>query len=145
MRVDTKEVVRRQLRALGNDRFELGIQRRDTGAMELGMLRAENIINSVGFLKWKNQSGHFIRIGKLRDLDRSCDPDGHPRADWLGAARLGVFFCEGRHAGGQRDPGLVAQCTSGFLDRVRRLARNVVYSALRERTGRSAHAGRDVS
>ena len=62
MRVDTKEVVRRQLGALGNDRFELGIQHRDTGAMDLRTLRAENILDSVGFLKWKNQSGHFIRI-----------------------------------------------------------------------------------
>ena len=35
MRVDTKEVVRRQLRALGNDRFELGIQQRDSGAMDV--------------------------------------------------------------------------------------------------------------
>lgn len=62
MRVDTKEVVRRQLRALGNDRFELGIQHRDTGAMELRILSVESILGSVGFLKWKNQSGHFIRI-----------------------------------------------------------------------------------
>jgi len=62
MRVDTKEVVRRQLRALGNDRFELGIQHRDTGAMDLRTLSAETILASVGFLKWRNQSGHFIRI-----------------------------------------------------------------------------------
>jgi len=62
MRVDTKEVVRRQLRALGNDRFELGIQRRDTGTMELRVLSAETILASVGFLKWRNQLGHFIRI-----------------------------------------------------------------------------------
>ena len=46
MRVDTKEVVRRQLRALGNDRFELGIQHRATGAMELGMLRAVFRVNA---------------------------------------------------------------------------------------------------
>jgi hypothetical protein len=62
MRVDTKEVIRRQLRALGNGQFELGIQYRDTGAMELRTLSAESIVDSVGFLKWKNQSGHFIRI-----------------------------------------------------------------------------------
>jgi len=62
MRVDTKEVVRRQLRALGNDRFELGIQHRGTGAMELRVLSAESILGLVGFLKWRNQSGHFIRI-----------------------------------------------------------------------------------
>lgn len=62
MRVDTKEVVRRQLRALGNERFELGIQHRGTGAMELRDLSAESILGLVGFLKWKNQSGHFIRI-----------------------------------------------------------------------------------
>jgi hypothetical protein len=62
MRVDTKEVVRRQLRALGDGRFELGIQHRDTGAMELRIVSVESILGSVGFLKWKNQSGHFIRI-----------------------------------------------------------------------------------
>jgi len=62
MRVDTKEVIRRQLRALGNGQFELGIQYRDTGAMELRPLSAGSILESVGFLKWKNQSGHFIRI-----------------------------------------------------------------------------------
>jgi len=62
MRVDTKEVVRRQLRALGNDRFELGIQHRDSGAMDLRILGADDILGLVGFLKWKNQSAHFIRI-----------------------------------------------------------------------------------
>ena len=62
MRVDTKEAIRRQLRALGNGHFELGIQYRDTGAMELRRLSAESIVDSVGFLKWKNQLGHFIRI-----------------------------------------------------------------------------------
>jgi hypothetical protein len=62
MRVDTKEVVRRQLRALGNRHFELGIQHRGTGAMDLRTLSAESILDSVGFLKWKNQRGHFIRI-----------------------------------------------------------------------------------
>jgi hypothetical protein len=62
MRIDTKEVIRRQLRALGNDRFELGIQHRGTCAMELRTLSAESILESVGFLKWRNQSGHFIRI-----------------------------------------------------------------------------------
>jgi len=62
MRVDTKEVVRRQLRALGNRGFELGIQHGDTGAMDLRTLSAEAILDSVGFLRWKNHSGHFIRI-----------------------------------------------------------------------------------
>jgi hypothetical protein len=62
MRVDTKKVVRRQLRALGNGCFELGIQHGQTGAMELRIVSAESILGSVGFLKWKNQSGHFIRI-----------------------------------------------------------------------------------
>ena len=62
MRVDTKEVVRRQLRALGSRGFELGIQHRDTGAMDLRTLSADAILDSVGFLKWKNHSGHFIRI-----------------------------------------------------------------------------------
>jgi hypothetical protein len=62
MRVDTKEVVRRQLRALGNGCCELGIQHGQTGAMELRIVSAESILGSVGFLKWKNQSGHFIRI-----------------------------------------------------------------------------------
>jgi hypothetical protein len=62
MRVDTKEVVRRQLRALGNRGFELGIQHRETGAMELRVLSGETILASIGFLKWKNRCEHFIRI-----------------------------------------------------------------------------------
>lgn len=62
MRVDTKEVVRRQLGALGDGRFELGIQHRDTGTMELRTLSAKTILDSIGFLKWRNRSGRYIRI-----------------------------------------------------------------------------------
>ncbi len=84
MRVDTKEVVRRQLEALGNDRFELGIQHRDTGAMDLGTLSAEGTASVI-------KAGEAFVRDIVKRVTAGLELSGDAREEFLAEGRLGLL------------------------------------------------------
>lgn len=59
---DLGSIVSHQLRALGNNAFELGVQGRGTGRMQLRTYGPVAILDSLDALRAKNATQHFIRV-----------------------------------------------------------------------------------